>query len=61
LSRAGFPVRDRINLLYSDISGGLQDRIGTISHYADALREIAYAALDEEAVLIAVYVVYHAE
>jgi hypothetical protein len=61
LSQAGFPIRDRINLLYADMLQPFETNFATVSRYADALRDIAFAALQEEAVLIAVYKVYHSQ
>ena len=61
LSRLGFQVRDRINLIYTDTPFALTDNLVRISRYADQLRAAASAALDEEAVLVVVMPVYHAE
>jgi hypothetical protein len=61
LSRPGRIVRDRINLLYTDTSFIFEENLARISRYADRLREAAFEALEEEAVLVAVFKVYHAE
>lgn len=61
LSRAGLSIRDRINLVYSDTPFALEDHFPLISRYADALRAAAHTALQEEAVLVVVWRVYHAE
>jgi hypothetical protein len=59
LAGSGVPVPDHINLLYTDMPHTLKKNFSTISRYADTLREIAFAALEEEAILIAVYKVFH--
>ena len=61
LSQAGLPIQDRINLIYTDTPYTFQENIETISMYADKLKVAAFAALEEEAILIAVSKVYHAE
>jgi hypothetical protein len=59
LSHAGLPVRDRINVLYTDTPFALEENLTTISRYADQLRETALDALGEEAVLVVVARVFH--
>mgnify|MGYP001610150540 CR=1 FL=1 len=61
LSRLGFKIRDRINLIYTDTPFAFQENFARISRYAGHLCEAASAALDEEAVLVVVIAVYHAE
>jgi len=61
LSRLGVTMRDRINLLYTDMPFALDENFARISRYADHLREVAFEALAEEAVLVAVLKVYHSE
>jgi hypothetical protein len=61
LSQAGLRVRDRINLIYTDTPFAFRDNFTVIEHYADQLRVAAFEALEEEAVLVAVYPVYHAQ
>jgi hypothetical protein len=61
LSQAGLLTRDRIYLLYTDTMLAFEANFALISRYTDELRNIALAALEEEAVLIAVHNVYHAE
>lgn len=61
LSDLGTIIPDRVNLLYTDLPLTLiEDRV-LISLYADQLRDAAFQALDEEAILVTVYPVYHAE
>jgi hypothetical protein len=61
LSRAGVIIRDRINLIYTDAPFGFDEHSATIGRYADELRVAAAQALDEEAILIVVLSVNHAE
>jgi hypothetical protein len=61
LSRLGLPMRDRVDLVYSDLPLSIAADQELISRYADYIRDAAFDALDEEAVLIAVLTVYHAQ
>ena len=61
LSQLGVPVDDRVNLLYTDTPFTFEAGFDRLSRYADALRQAAFEALEEEAVLIALYKVYHSE
>jgi len=61
LSRLGQRMRDRINLVYTDTPFPFGENFARVSRYADELRDAAAEALDEEAVLVAVFQVYHAE
>jgi hypothetical protein len=61
LSRLGARVRDRVNLLYSDTPFAFEENFASLSRYADRLREVAFEALEEEAILVVVLKVYHAE
>jgi hypothetical protein len=61
LSRLGLRLRDRINLIYTDTPFPFDENGSRLSRYADELRDAAYAALEEEAILIVVFKVYHAE
>jgi hypothetical protein len=59
LSQQGEWIQDRINLVYTDTPFSFEKK--TLARYADRLRSAAFRALKEEAVLIAVYQVYHSE
>ena len=59
LSQAGLKLQDRITLIYTDTPYGFQENFEVISKYADKLREAAFKALEEEAILVAVHQVYH--
>jgi hypothetical protein len=47
--------------IYTDTPFGFQDQRLALSRYADELRSAATEALDEEAILIAVMSIYHAD
>jgi hypothetical protein len=61
LSRLGLRIRDRINLVYTDTPFAFDDNFEHLSQYATELRDAADEASEEEAVLIAVFRVYHAQ
>jgi hypothetical protein len=61
LSRLGLAIHDRVNLIDSDLPLGLEADRELISRYADYLRRAAFTALDEEAVLVTVIKLYHAD
>lgn len=61
LSQAGSQIQDRINLIYTDTPYAFEENFEIISTYADRLRAAAFAALDEDAILVAVMKTHHAE
>lgn len=61
LSRLGLTVQDRVNLVYTDTPFSFDEHLERLSRYADALRNAAFEALEEEAVLVAAYKVYHSD
>lgn len=61
LSRAGLQVQDRLNLIYTDTPYSFEEHVEIISTYAEKLKGAAFAALEEEAILVAVVKVYHSE
>jgi hypothetical protein len=61
LSKSGGIIRDRINLVYTDTPFAFEGNADLIADYVDELREAALRALDEEAILVAVLNVRHAE
>ena len=61
LSQAGLQIRDRVNLIYTDTPFAFDENLGRISRYADELRNAAFEALEEEAILVVVFKVYHTE
>jgi hypothetical protein len=52
-------LQDRITLIYTDTPYGFRENVEIISKYGDKLREAAYRALQEEAILVVVFSVYH--
>ena len=61
LSRRGLRLRDRINLMYTDMPFAFDQDLPRVERYADQLRNAALEALEEEAILVAVFPVYHSE
>jgi hypothetical protein len=61
LSQAGAQIQDRINLIYTDTPYAFEENFEIVSGYADKLKDAAFVALEEEAILIAVVKVYHAQ
>ena len=59
LSHAGLILEDRINLIYTDTPYGFKENFEIIAKYTDKLREAAFKALEEEAIMVAVYPVHH--
>jgi hypothetical protein len=60
-SQLGLPIEDRVNLLFTDTPFTFEDGFDLLSRYAEALRETAFDALDEEAILVVAYRVFHCE
>lgn len=60
-SLLGFPIQDRINLIYTDTPFDFDIGFERLSRYCDALRQTAFESLDEEVVLIVAFKVYHSE
>jgi hypothetical protein len=58
-SQLGLPIEDRVNLLYTDTPFTFAEGFDGLSRYTDALRQTAFEALDEEAVLVAVFKIFH--
>lgn len=61
LSRAALQVQDNINLIYTDTPYSFEGNFEVVSKYADMLKTSVKNALEEEAVLITVAKIYHAE
>lgn len=61
LSQSGLPIQDRINLIYMDTPYTFAENFDVVSTYADKLKNAAFAALAEEAILVVVSQVFHAE
>jgi hypothetical protein len=61
LSQAGLMIQDRVNLIYTDTPYPFEQNFDIISKYAGKLKDTAFAALEEDAILVAVLKTYHAE
>lgn len=61
LSRDGLQVQDRVHLIYTDTPFAFEEHFESLSRYADAVRDAAFEALEEEAILVVVLKIYHAE
>lgn len=61
LSQAGAQIQDRVNLIYTDTPYAFEENFKIVSAYADKLKAAAFTALEEEAILVTVAKVYHAE
>ena len=61
LSRAGLKMQDKINIIYTDVPLPLEGNFERVSRYAENLTKAAYEALEEEAVLVTAFKVYHSE
>ena len=59
LSQRGIVMEDRVNVIYTDAPFSFAANEEALSQYADELREAAYVALDEEAILVALLRVHH--
>ena len=59
LSKFGQIIPDRINLIYTDTPFDFQENFSAISNYTDELRKAAFEALEEEAILVVAWQVYH--
>lgn len=59
LSNFGQIIPDRINLIYTDTPFDFQENFSAISNYTDELRKAAFKALEEEAILVVAWQVYH--
>ena len=59
LSQAGFPIADPINVIYTDASIRFEPNVAALSRFTDSLRQAAFDALQEEAVLVVAFKVHH--
>jgi len=60
LSFDGTQISDHVTIVYADAPFGFNENFDVLSKYTDELREAAFEALDEEAVLVVTMKVYHA-
>jgi hypothetical protein len=61
LSKGGFPTADRISVIYTDASIRFEPNLAALSRFTDKVRQAAFQALEEEAILVVVLRVYHSE
>ena len=61
LSRRGLQIQDRVHLIYTDTPFAFKENFERLSRYTEALKDATFDALEEEAILIVVLKVYHAE
>ena len=61
LSPAGLHIQDRISLIYTDTPYSCEENFEIISTYADKLKAAVFGALEEDAILVAVMKIYHAD
>jgi hypothetical protein len=54
-------IQDRISLVYTDTPYAFEENFEIISLYADKLKAAAFAALEEDAILVVVMKAYHAD
>ncbi len=59
LSQLGQIISDRINLIYTDAPINFQENFSAISIYTDELRKAAFEGLNEEAILVVAWQIYH--
>lgn len=61
LSQAGLQMKDRVNIVYTHTPYTFDKNFDTLAAYADALHRAAFKSLEEEAILVVVSKIYHAE
>ena len=61
LSQAGLSMHDKVNIIFTDLPLNLDNNLDRLSRYTDHLSRAAFDALEEEAVLVTAFRVYHAE
>jgi hypothetical protein len=59
LSIAGFPIEDRVNLIYTDAPIRFDHNKDLLSSYTDDLLDAAVEDLEEEAVLVVACQIHH--
>ncbi len=61
LSALGTHVRDRVNLIHTDLPVRFDRNMDAISQYCDEVRIAAHKALQEETILVVALKVFHSE
>lgn len=59
LSNFGEKIPDRINLIYTDTPYSFQENSDLLAKYADEIKKAAFEALDEEAILVVIWQIFH--
>lgn len=61
LSGTGLHIQDHVNLIYTDAHHALEANSELMSTYADKLRDATFSVLMEDAILVAVSKIFHAD
>lgn len=61
LSQAGYPMQDKVNIIFTDLPLRLDQNLRRLSRYTGNLTVAASDALEEESILVTAFEVYHAE
>ncbi len=59
LSKFSEKIQDHINLIYTDTPYSFEENSDLLSTYSDKIRKAAFEALEEEAIPVVVWQVYH--
>lgn len=59
LSRYGVKIHDRITLIYTDSPYSFKEQLQILSSYTDKIRASAFDALNEEAIFVVAFEVFH--
>ena len=59
LSHSGLPIKDRINLIFTDIPLTMNETFAKVARYGERLHQAIHEALAEEIVLVSIVRVYH--
>lgn len=54
-------MQDKVKIIFTDIPLLLEQNFDRLSRYADNLTRAAFDSLEEEAILVTAFKVYHAE
>ncbi|HSB11506.1 MAG TPA: hypothetical protein VLM38_18605 [Blastocatellia bacterium] len=54
-------MQDKVNIIFTDLPLDLKRNLTRLSRYTDHLTSAAFDALQEEAILVTAFNVYHAE
>ena len=61
LSLFGSRMEDSVNLIYTDAPFAFEENFAQVSRYTDELRNAAFEALAEEAILVVAFQIYRSE